>query len=472
VRARIGHAAFLLCLASGAARAQGTAPPTGTGAAPDVGCQAPGAGTNPPSNCEPAPVETPDAPDLGFRKTPNAPAAEVLGLAPTTIERPTTPRGAAVALATGFGSATGINPLDNFAVEVTPYWLFPRPAVTAEALMNSGIEAIWRNASLSMAVVRLPAMTGSATAPTTTTDTRAALGARTTLWPGRPSAAAMSCQKYLQSYLDGVVARLSAARVAFLQDWEKANPQPKVGAGPGPDPAKLTDDAALEKAIQDWKAGIDPARLAALKAWRRASNQALAIYLAAHPEATRAPDDPMVDTCLDRVHDRRGLMADVALAALATIPGGDLAKVSSSGSYQFEGWLTGGWVSGTYLMGESVPTSLSILASVRGQRLVSEPGGVGVTLGDAGVRGIFAWSRFGVSVEGDYRRQWGQGLDPNLWRAVIGFDVRLRDTAWLNVTAGKDFGLSSAQKPLLALANVQWSFGRERSIHSDSGVSE
>jgi hypothetical protein len=165
-------------------------------------------------------------------------------------------------------------------------------------------------------------------------------------------------------------------------------------------------------------------------------------------------------------------MADVALAAVATIPGGDLAKVSSAGSYQFEGWLTGGWASGTYLMGESVPTSLSILGSLRGQRQVSEPGSVGVTHGDAGLRAIFAWSRFGVSVEGDYRRQWGQGLDPNLWRAVISFDVRLRDTAWLNVTAGKDFGLSSAQKPLLALANIQWSFGRERSIHPDTGVSE
>ena len=297
MRVSIGQCALAVCLAGGVARAQAPTTPTpapaastpATGAADDVGCQAPGTGTNPPNNCEPAPVETPDAPDLGFRKTPYAPAAEVLGLAPTAIERPTTPKGAAVALATGFGSATGISPLDNFAVEVTPYWLFPRPTVTAEALMNSGIEAIWRNASVSMAVLRLPSMTGIPTAATTTTDTRAALGARTTLWPGHPSAAAISCQKYLQSYLDGMVASLSAARVEFLQEWGRANPQPKVGAGPGPDPAKFTDDAALEKAIQDWKAGIDPARLAALKAWRRASNQALATYLAAHPEATRAP---------------------------------------------------------------------------------------------------------------------------------------------------------------------------------------
>lgn len=64
----------------------------------------------------------------------------MLGLASTTIERPTTPRGAALALATGFGSATGINPLDNFAVEVTPYWLFPRPAVTAEARFGVSVE--------------------------------------------------------------------------------------------------------------------------------------------------------------------------------------------------------------------------------------------------------------------------------------------------------------------------------------------
>lgn len=123
-------------------------------------------------------------------------------------------------------------------------------------------------------------------------------------------------------------------------------------------------------------------------------------------------------------------------------------------------------------MGESVPTSWSILGNARAQRQVGEDGSVHVTHGDLGVRAIFAWSRFGVSGEADYRRQSGPSLDPNLWRAVIGFDVRLRDTAWLTVTAGKDFGLSSSQKPLLTLANLQWSFGRESTLHPDTSVSQ
>ena len=85
------------------------------------GCQAQTSVPAPNDDCQKAAPDEADARDLGFLKTPSSPAFMALGLAPTSVERPTTPKGAAVAVATGIASAVGISPAENFAIELTPY---------------------------------------------------------------------------------------------------------------------------------------------------------------------------------------------------------------------------------------------------------------------------------------------------------------------------------------------------------------
>jgi hypothetical protein len=460
-------------------------------APPVAGCQAQSSLPAPNDACEKAPPETPDAPDLGFMKTPSSPAFMALGLAPTTVERPTTPQGAAVAIATGVASATGISPAENFAMELTPYWTFPHPDLTSEELLNQRQESIYRNLSLSLAVVR-GSSSGTATTAaggTALPDTRAAAGLRTTLWPGAPSAAALACQRYMHSYLDGVVERMSATRVEFLKQWDEdpAHRQPSVDiqnltdVPPEPNrndyPQGAAGDKLFEAAIQKWKSAI----LAngkyiqqhdALVRWRAERRKAMAAYVAAHP--TKPPaDDPMLTACFDRIHDRSGFLADVAGAATLTVPAGNLGMVSSSGQYGFQGWLTGGWVSGTALLGAAkVPNNWSLLGSVHVDHEVTEPTPISTTRLDLGARGIWAWGRFGLWLEGGYRRQWSTGMNANLYKATIGFDFRILASSWLNVVAGKDFGLVPDDKPLLMLANVQWAFGPERKLLPDTTVSQ
>jgi hypothetical protein len=451
-------------------------------------CQARTTVDAPIDDCEKAPPPKPAAPDFGFMKTPSSPAFMALGLAPTSIERPTTPKGAAVAVATGVASAVGISPAENFAMEVTPYWTVPHPEVTAEALLNQGREAIYRNASVSLAVVR-GASSGTSTTMATGTavpDTRASLGVRTTLWPGAPSQGALACQRYLRAYLDGVVVRMTRTRLDFLRDWDKAHPQPAVATPDEPDPARFPPgpegDAALDAAIMEWKKKLEQDAhfvrdRQELVRWRAERRQALASYMAAHPSDRSQADavaqgqreDPMLTTCLDLIHDRRGLLVDLAGAATLTAPGGDLKTLSSEGRYGMQAWLTGGWVTGTGVLGAAaVPTSWSLLGSLHVEHDVVEPGGGTTTKLDAGGRGIWAWGRFGLWLEGGYRHQ----TDANLYKATVGFDLRIAGSTWVDVVVGKDFGLASGDKPILALANVQWAFGPERKLLPDTTVSQ
>jgi hypothetical protein len=467
--------------ASGAASAQTAAAPPAPAALD--GCQDRQALAGPTDKCEPKPAETPDAPDLGFLKTPASPAFAALGLSPTTIDRPTTPKGAAVTIASGLADAAGISPAENFAMELTPYWTFSHPDVTAEELLNEGVEALWRNASLSLAVVR-GSSAGSMTSmmPTTSdgdaVDKRAAAGFRTTLWPGRPSDAALSCQKYLRVYLDGIVARMSAERVKFLADWEKQNPQVQLDASGEPKAADFPDTPegrqALARAIEERHQAVKAQKdWRELVSWRRKRRLDLAAYMQAHATSVQPAEDPMVATCLERIHDRRGLMADLAIAGTATVPGGDLSKISSNGRHGMEGWLTGGWVSGTSSLGAAgTPSSWSLLASVHAQQETTQPNDVETSRLDLGGRGVWAWGRFGLSLEGIYRRQSETGTKSHRYRATIGFDFRVVGSTWINIVAGKDFGLKADEKPLLTLANLQWAFGPERKLLPDTAVSQ
>lgn len=60
--------------------------------------------------------------ELKQLKTPTSPAFVLLGISPTAVERPTTPRGFALGLVSAAQEADDLVP-DNYAAEFAPYWL-------------------------------------------------------------------------------------------------------------------------------------------------------------------------------------------------------------------------------------------------------------------------------------------------------------------------------------------------------------
>jgi hypothetical protein len=110
--------------------------------------------------------------------TPASPALVLLGASPVTIERPTTPKAVALALASAVRDADGV-PKD-VAIEFSPYWLTAHPKLTFEGYYQAGVgQRIVQTLGLSLGTSRLE--------PTVTdgpAGTAVAFGFRTTPFGG------------------------------------------------------------------------------------------------------------------------------------------------------------------------------------------------------------------------------------------------------------------------------------------------
>jgi hypothetical protein len=116
---------------------------------------------------------------LDALRTPASPAFTLLGVAPMTVERPTSPSALAVSLL----SATGADDLlpRNYALELAPYWLVRHPDLTFDAYYRPGfLGGIVQSLSMSVATVPLDQLTAGVDS-----GTALGLGARAYLVPGR-----------------------------------------------------------------------------------------------------------------------------------------------------------------------------------------------------------------------------------------------------------------------------------------------
>jgi hypothetical protein len=84
-------------------------------------------------------------------RTPASPAFILIGVAPSAVERPTTPKALA---ATIVSAAAGVQSLPtNYAIEVAPYWLSSHPGLTWEQFQHPGTwPSLIHNLSLSLAI--------------------------------------------------------------------------------------------------------------------------------------------------------------------------------------------------------------------------------------------------------------------------------------------------------------------------------
>lgn len=84
-------------------------------------------------------------------KTPTSPAFVVLGISPTAVERPSTPRAFALSLVSAARESDDLVP-DNYAAEFAPYWLGPRRELTFKEYYDpSLLQALQQTFSVSFA---------------------------------------------------------------------------------------------------------------------------------------------------------------------------------------------------------------------------------------------------------------------------------------------------------------------------------
>jgi hypothetical protein len=83
---------------------------------------------------------------------------------------------------------------------------------------------------------------------------------------------------------------------------------------------------------------------------------------------------------------------------------------------------------------------------------------LGRSFTDVGARLVGAWDQYALSTEAVNRAVRESAGNDNSWRVTAGFDMKISSKVWLNTSFGHDFKAKDARS-LLALANLQWSFG-------------
>ena len=131
-----------------------------------------------------APPATMEPIKLSDLKTPAAPAFQLLGIAPTDVERPTTPRAVAVSLLSTLKQGDTVLP-NGFAMEVAPYWLVPHNRLEFGTYINpSPAQSLRQTFSVSVAASKAQLPAADAIAGLLDIG----IGVRTSPWAGRASA--------------------------------------------------------------------------------------------------------------------------------------------------------------------------------------------------------------------------------------------------------------------------------------------
>jgi hypothetical protein len=138
------------------------------------------------------------------------PAMNLLGISPSSVTRPNTPRALITSLVSATGSS-GIVP-DGYALESAPYWLGRHPTLTLDEYYDASLADRLRYfTAISVATDR-----AKATDDVPEPDARVSIAARTLLFNGHPSPALRATSTAMRkSQLDYITA---------YRQWEKLKP--------------------------------------------------------------------------------------------------------------------------------------------------------------------------------------------------------------------------------------------------------
>jgi hypothetical protein len=441
------------------------------------------------------PQPPPDVPDLYALKTPDSPAFVALGVAPTEIQRPTTPSAMAASLVSAFQSAGGgLSIPQGFAMEIAPYWLASHPTLTFRDYANSGIQTSWyRNATVSFATsgqarpAAGDATSGSTEMSTIPASTSVAWGIRTTILHPKLSADQAACAQKISAILTESADKFQAQAVLEATRRAEAAWQAKHGAAPAkpgeppavvakPDapttPAAGGDDTnrlkALEVALSQYRAKLAEydAYLAA-KATHDANDAAFTVYARFIPEkrselvngvaaemaagfekeeATKR--DAAMEPCLKVINARGdGFSIDAAFASVWGFPD----TTFKSGDFKrAQAWATLAYSAGGLSvlgLGRFTREKTSVVAPDESETKNSF---------DYGGRVIYADNQWGLSFEYVQR-----SLKDSPRRVTGGFDYRVADGTWATATFGKDMGVGS-NGAVVALLGLQLNVGKQR----------
>lgn len=334
-------------------------------------------------------------------RTPTSPAFTLLGVEPSSVERPNTPSSLAVALL-GQAQQSGTVPGD-FAVEFSPYWLIAHPQLTwSNDDQRTAVQSLLRTASLSVATGE----TGTKEAPVT----GLAFGGRVSLFSGGLSADTKASLRALEATLQAE----SALGLRLMQDQIKA-----LNAKLVAQEISATEHSHLMNVLQRSVVSSKP-------------------YL-------ESAERKAVEKLMQKFAvNRQGFFLEVAGAAAWDYPKAIWAQ------QRFGRW--GVWVT------PSIQTPRLSVVGVA--RYLSKGDEAGHKAMDLGVRGTYSNDRYALSLE--YVRRSFQESDVEGGHRLVGIaEYAVGDDTWLVASFGRDRA-AEREDSLIARLGLSFNFSNER----------
>lgn len=368
----------------------------------------------------PALAQTTSAQPIQLRdlRTPNSPAFALLGVSPTEVERPSTPRAFAVSLLSAVQRGGDSILPNSFALEVAPYWLRSHPALSFDRYSNPSVrQSLQQTFSVSVATAKAVV---DGRASSTLTDI--AIGVRTSPFAGKTS-------KEVAALRDAIVAMSTHdAVITTLLDTvgipARDIPEPPLNLittlrnAPHPGISDTDHDkffTALEAALRQALAANSDAALM----------RAALLELQAEGDAARKRTAARL---LAATQVRTGFTVDLAAAAvgrMSSVSGGEEARWTRAGL-----WLTSGYSA----------TRGSVLGLVRYHRN-TEIESATATLIDAGIRAVGSIGDLTASFEAIHRRDRSETrLLSATERALINLEYKVTEDVTLTSSFGRDYG--------------------------------
>lgn len=341
-----------------------------------------------------------DVSDFDKLRTPDSPAFAILGVSPTEIQRPTTPKGFVAALG-GFvtGAGTGLAVPSSFALEVAPYWLLPHRDLSISRYRSQHLARPLRTLSFSIGTTETKRTeTDAAGEMVEHTDSNIGLGFRTMLFQ---RGADDECTRKANS---------------------NATRQAQEAVLTGPERQKLAEAGEVGSAE----------------------------YNAAFKKLVRAKIDAKLrtDKCVALVASTNGFTIGMAGAFDVRAADSRLTRAGTS----LAGY--GLWMDMSY-----DTKRLSAIAMARITARKHEM--VNREVFDAGFRGIYKLKSYAISAEALLRYRFAEAYDATTYKLDMAIEYEVISGTWLSFSFGKDFAFAPGDAgSLFSMANLKWGIGK------------
>ncbi|MEX2283836.1 MAG: hypothetical protein WEE89_15230 [Gemmatimonadota bacterium] len=362
-------------------------------------------------------------PELSALKPTAAPAFMLLGVSPTSIERPSSPADFGLMLVNRTERLSTIP--EEFAVELSPFWLRRHPDLTWRADTARTIEqSIIRTLTWSAATAEI----GNELAP----QTGVAVGGRFMMLSGQLTRASKETLIALEQSLaaeGGLKNRMAAARLKILDDSLRVRLQA----------AQQLSDAQRQTAIA---AAVQMHSVAA------AALDAQILADPAYQDSIAEGRKRFENIALER----EGPMLEIAAAAGWAFDN----RIWDQGGFERWGvWSSLSWARST-AMPDGAKLTPVVLLRYTANRSDAQPDYL-----DAGARLILHDDRYAVSFETVLSSPTGEGVAERLYRVAGVLEYQLRKDAWAIATFGRDHN-TTTEGSLIAQLGLRLQFAGER----------